>query len=273
MKSLLPPNASRVERLIEEVFAERLELIGDAIADSGDPATCPANLLPWLAWARSVDVWRPTWSERTKRAVIAASLIVHRQRGTVAAVKAALNAMDARVELLEWFKTGGAPFTATARIYASGPGGAPQLGPELLADLRAAADLAAPARARIAYQFGVTVPKVLRPRAALAGHVERASLSLGTVRQTLPPPNPVTPAAAAVGAVERLAQLTSLTRQSAPGARTSIAGGAVTRPVIIATLAAPAAEQAPAGGRPRPVAAMTRPMIRARVGAPHLEAA
>jgi len=56
------------------------------------PATCPAALLPWLAWALSVDEWDGTWPEERQRAVIAASVAVHRRKGTRGAVVAALAA-------------------------------------------------------------------------------------------------------------------------------------------------------------------------------------
>jgi phage tail P2-like protein len=57
-----------------------------------NPATCPAALLPWLAWALSVDEWDDAWTEATKRAVIAASVEVHRRKGTVGSIKKALAA-------------------------------------------------------------------------------------------------------------------------------------------------------------------------------------
>lgn len=51
-----------------------------------------ADLLPWLAWALSVDEWDNGWAEGQKRAVIAASIDVHRHKGTRGAVKRALAA-------------------------------------------------------------------------------------------------------------------------------------------------------------------------------------
>ncbi len=58
------------------------------------PHQCPANLLPWLAWDYSVDIWDSAWSEQTQRDVIDASVFVHRHKGTPAAVLRALEAMN-----------------------------------------------------------------------------------------------------------------------------------------------------------------------------------
>lgn len=91
--SLLPPNASSLERALEAVAAERIEAIEvERLRALWTPADCPAPLLPWLAWALSVDEWDGAWPEATQRAVIAASIDVHRHKGTVAAVRRALAA-------------------------------------------------------------------------------------------------------------------------------------------------------------------------------------
>lgn len=87
--TLLPPNSTPVERGFEDA-ARRITALPVPVRDAWTPATCPAPLLPWLAWALSVDTWDTTWTEAQQRAVIAASVTVHRRKGTFAAVKAAL---------------------------------------------------------------------------------------------------------------------------------------------------------------------------------------
>jgi len=88
---LLPPSASTLEVTIADVNAAMADL-PVPIAALWTPETCPAALLPWLAWAYSVDTWDSNWSERTKRNVIAAAYNVHRLKGTVGSVKRALTA-------------------------------------------------------------------------------------------------------------------------------------------------------------------------------------
>ncbi len=72
------------------------------VRDSWNPATCPAELLPWLAWAFSVDIWDTSWTDAQKRAAINASVAVHRHKGTPAAMKTALDALGYGLELQEW---------------------------------------------------------------------------------------------------------------------------------------------------------------------------
>ena len=91
MNSLLPPNATPQETAIEAATA-RIADVPVPNASLWTPATCPAALLPWLAWALSVDDWDGTWPEARQRAVIAASVGVHRRKGTRGAVVAALAA-------------------------------------------------------------------------------------------------------------------------------------------------------------------------------------
>ncbi|EKQ5242665.1 phage tail protein I [Escherichia coli] len=49
--------------------------------------TCPANLLPWLAWSFSVDRWDDKWPEATKRAVIRDAYFIHCHKGTIGAIR------------------------------------------------------------------------------------------------------------------------------------------------------------------------------------------
>lgn len=103
--SILPFNSSALEVSIEgAVAAARPDL--STIPRLLSPETCPPELLPWLAWAFSVDLWDAGWSEGAKRDVIDESVAVHRTKGTVGAVKRALAAAgygDARiVERFGW---------------------------------------------------------------------------------------------------------------------------------------------------------------------------
>ena len=93
MSDLLPPSASPQERAIASATA-RVGAVPVPVRDLWNPQTCPANLLPWLAWALSVDAWNSAWSEQQKRDTIAASVAVHRIKGTVGALQKALGALQ-----------------------------------------------------------------------------------------------------------------------------------------------------------------------------------
>ena len=99
MTSLLPINRTASEKAVDDATA-RMGDVPVPIGDLWDAHSCPASLLPWLAWALSVDNWHADWTEGTKRDVLAKAVQVHRQKGTVAAVRAALDAAgfgDARI--------------------------------------------------------------------------------------------------------------------------------------------------------------------------------
>lgn len=101
MMHLLPPNRSQLEA---RVAASHPLALPVPLRTLWNPSTCPAELLPFLAWAFSVDVWEADWPEATKRAVIAESFAVHRIKGTRLAVEKALAAMGITVTLTEWFE-------------------------------------------------------------------------------------------------------------------------------------------------------------------------
>jgi phage tail P2-like protein len=89
---LLPPNANPHEHALDDACA-RLGAVPVDIVKLWNAQTCPAALLPWLAWALSVDEWDETWSEAQKRAVITASYTVHSYKGTPFSIEAALHAL------------------------------------------------------------------------------------------------------------------------------------------------------------------------------------
>lgn len=93
MPSLLPPNTTALEAAIAAVAAERLAAIEiERIATLWSIAACPDAFLPVLAWQISVDEWDPKWDTDRQRAVIAASLDVHRHKGSLGSVRRVLAA-------------------------------------------------------------------------------------------------------------------------------------------------------------------------------------
>lgn len=88
-ETLLPPNATEAERALEQATA-RIGDLPTPLRGLWDPDTCPAHLLPWLAWALQVDIWDAGWSDDIQRAVIRGAIEVHRRKGTPWAIKRAL---------------------------------------------------------------------------------------------------------------------------------------------------------------------------------------
>lgn len=97
MTSILPPNRSPLEAALEAVSAARTPLPADLVAAVWSPDTCPADLLPYLAWGLSVDLWDERWSETTKREVCRKALTLHRLKTTPAGIKAHVELTGAKV--------------------------------------------------------------------------------------------------------------------------------------------------------------------------------
>jgi hypothetical protein len=93
---LLPPNATRFEVALDRCEDGTLN-IPVPLRDLWRPETCPAHLLPFLAWGLSVDLWEEDWPEGRKRRICAEALKLHRLKGTLDGVKRLLAYIDARV--------------------------------------------------------------------------------------------------------------------------------------------------------------------------------
>lgn len=116
-RTLLPPSAAALSRSIETVMAERTQNIEAPIGTLWHVDTCPVELLPWLAWAFSVEVWEHDWPAEIKRNVTRRSIEVHRLKGTRKAVELALEALGLQTDISEWFEHGGVPHTFRIDAY------------------------------------------------------------------------------------------------------------------------------------------------------------
>jgi len=114
---LLPSNATPIEVAFDLTFAEQLNQIPiKNIWDQFSPDDCPEHLLPWLAWALSIDEWESDWSVEKKRAVIKASVEVHQKRGTPGSLIDDFASLDWQIEYLEWHEYNGCPHTFRASV-------------------------------------------------------------------------------------------------------------------------------------------------------------
>lgn len=101
--SLLPPNVSPLETALEETTS-RLSDVPVPLRALWDPETCPAELLPWLAWGVSIDFWDTDWTVAEKRAAIASSIDDQRRKGTRASLREVLDRFDPLIEIVEWWQ-------------------------------------------------------------------------------------------------------------------------------------------------------------------------
>lgn len=100
-RQLLPPNASALERALAD--CAQLPQQPEIIATLWSSNTSPAPVLPWLAWALSVDQWDSTWAHTSQRQAIAQSVALHRKKGTAWAVEQALVPLGIEAHITAWF--------------------------------------------------------------------------------------------------------------------------------------------------------------------------
>ncbi|WP_445620659.1 phage tail protein I [Kushneria sp. Sum13] len=117
MSRLLPANSTTLERLAADALAD-LERVPVPLRTLMDPDACPLPLLPYLAWAFSVDRWDTTWSEATKRGVVRAAFYVHSRKGTISALRRVVEPLGYLLEVEEWWQMvpEGGPGTFALRI-------------------------------------------------------------------------------------------------------------------------------------------------------------
>ena len=91
LHTVLPTNSSPLERAL--VYAYDGQPLPVLIPRLKDPATCPVEYLPVLAYEYSVDVWSNTWPETIKRAVIKSARAIQARKGTIWAMKETLKTL------------------------------------------------------------------------------------------------------------------------------------------------------------------------------------
>ena len=99
--ALLPANSTPLERHLAEATHRTMPV---PIAEMWRPQSCPTHLLPYLAWARSVDRWDPAWSGAAKRGVIASAFYVHQHKGTIGALRRVVEPLGYLIEIVEWWE-------------------------------------------------------------------------------------------------------------------------------------------------------------------------
>ena len=116
MSDLLPPNATPLERAIDGASA-RLDELEVPLRHLWNPRLCQLAALPWLAWSLGVETWDPDWPEEVKRAAMAESIAIHREKGTPAAIKRVMGVIGADYIYTE--EPSGTPMTAQVAILNS----------------------------------------------------------------------------------------------------------------------------------------------------------
>lgn len=103
MARLLPSNATELERHAATALAQ-IQRVPIPLRQLWNPDTCPAPLLPYLAWAYSVDRWSSAWPESAKRSAIKAAYFVHAHKGTIGALRRVVEPLGYLIEVSEWWE-------------------------------------------------------------------------------------------------------------------------------------------------------------------------
>ncbi|ANK19646.1 phage tail protein I [Klebsiella pneumoniae] len=149
--SLLPPSSTTWLRYTEAGTA-RLSAITVALRTLWTPTASPVDLLPYLAWALSVDRWDKDWPAERKIAAIQRSYWLHRRKGTRGAVRRVVEDMGFSATFIEWFDIGDAPGTFRLEVDVNEIG----LTPRALTELERLINDAKPVSRHLARQSIVT---------------------------------------------------------------------------------------------------------------------
>lgn len=103
-ESLLPTGSTALERATSVALADATSL-SVPLRDLWNPLRCPESVLPYLAWALSVDRWDSVWPAALKRKVIAAAFFIHQHKGTIGALRRAVEPLGYLIEIVEWWQT------------------------------------------------------------------------------------------------------------------------------------------------------------------------
>jgi len=108
--NLMPPGSSALERRLAQACSD-ISGLDVPLRDLWNPGACPVSFLPCLAWAFSVDRWDESWTESVKRQVVMDAFFIHQHKGTITAVRRAVQPFGFLIRVIEWWKTGEAPGT------------------------------------------------------------------------------------------------------------------------------------------------------------------
>lgn len=116
-QQLLPGNDTPLERNASQALAQ-IQRVPIPLRQLCNPNTCPVDLLPYLAWAFSVDRWDSKWTEAAKRAAIRSSHYIHSRKGTIGALRRVVEPLGYLIEVLEWWHTtpNGVPGTFAIKV-------------------------------------------------------------------------------------------------------------------------------------------------------------
>lgn len=86
VEHLLPRNRTEFETAVSEATG-RVDDIPAPLRQLWDADKIRLDILPWLAWAFSVDYWDASWPEEKQREAVRHAIWMHRHKGTLAGIR------------------------------------------------------------------------------------------------------------------------------------------------------------------------------------------
>jgi phage tail protein, P2 protein I family len=165
--SLLPPNATPVQRAFAQMALKLLE-IPVPIRDVWNADTCPLALLPWLAWALGLRQWNTDWPEAVRRSFVRNALAIARRKGTRQSVVEVVQAFGGAIAVREWFEQDppGQPHTFSVVLTLDGQSGEPATA-RFVDEVVAEIERTKPVRAHFTFTQGLSFAGTVRTPAAI----------------------------------------------------------------------------------------------------------
>jgi len=178
--TILPTNIDPVINDLDVLGAERLEGIADeaaVVGDVRDAMAVDARYLPVLAEDYQTYFLDEATNEEERRRMIAASLSVHRRKGSIWALRMGFEATGYPVTVQEWTEYGGDPYYFRLIVDVSGR----EIGDEQISKIAELTEEMKNVRSHLDY---------IQPELGNAGRVEAICVSGGGETVTVAPYTP-----------------------------------------------------------------------------------
>ena len=160
--SILPPTSTALERALEQASARIGDIDVDLPTRLWNPATCPADMLPWLAWGLSMDSWDNRWPEPVRRQRVASAIAIQRRKGTAKSVFDVVDSFGGALVLKEWWQYDPPADPHTFTISLTVGGGLAPLPASYIDDIIAEVTRTKPVRSHFTFTQGLEATAGIR---------------------------------------------------------------------------------------------------------------
>lgn len=156
-ETLLPPNASRLEKALDRALGRQLDALPTPVRDAWNADVIPLETLPWLAWGVGKRTWNSEWPESVRRSIVRTAIPTARRMGSVKSVRDIVAAFGGSLAIREWWQLTpkGEPFTFSIVLTLNGQTGE-AVTARFVEEVVAEIERAKPARAHFTFTQGLS---------------------------------------------------------------------------------------------------------------------